>query len=283
MKSIIGIFVLSFVQFTFAQDQALNCRFLITRVAEQFEYLCMLSRVSIDPTAESYTISGQHESGYTDANVKGVLITDCDVPVLTQTLIEQFYEKFPFIVSFEVFNSQLQKIEPGAFAQSKNSDSTKNFWIVFNNLTTIEDGAFDGLRNLETLRIVSSRVETISDGAFRQLERVKRLYLNYNQITDLPRDVLSAMTKLNHFDASNNQLQIINGDLFYNNSELQYIHIDHNPIIAIGRNFFAGLHVFNLITTSRALCVDGTFLYREVAMRGLAKCFENYEELQNQS
>lgn len=283
MKSIIVIFVLGFVQFLTAQHQALNCRFLLTRIAGQYEYICMLSRASIDPTAQSYNIGGQHESGKTDANVKGLLVTDCDVPVFTKTLIEQFYKKFPSIANIEVFNSRLQRIEPGAFAQSKNSDNTRNFWIIFNNLTTIEDGAFDGLRNLEKFKIVSSRVATISEGAFRQLEKVKSFDINYNQITDLPKNVLSAMKFLNSFDVSNNQLQVVDGDIFYSNTELQYIYMSYNPIIAIGRNFFAGLHIFNDISIYKALCVDGSFRYREAAMRGLEKCFVNYEKLKNQS
>lgn len=277
MKKLIAVSVLLLAQLCTGQ---LNCRFLRTRVAEENDYLCMLSRATIDPAAESFTFIGEHESGKTDANIKGVLITDSQAPVLTKALIKSFYERFPNIQYFEVFHSRLQRIEPGAFEQSESALNTKNLVFLFNNLTSIDDGAFDGLRNLELLRIVNSRVETIGDGAFRQLEKVKKLDMKQNSIRTLPKKLLNAMFFLGTVDFSNNLLEVIDGDIFYCNSEVQYIYLSYNEINAIGEDFFAGLHIFNDISIYKNKCVDGTFKYREAAMRGLAICFNNYQSIQ---
>lgn len=238
----------------------------------------MLSRASINPTTKTYTIVGEHEKGKTDETVRGVLITDSDVSILTKNLITQLYNKFPYIQCFEVFHSRLQSIESGAFVH-QGAVNMQNILIAFNNLRTIGDGAFDGIPNLDFLRIVNSGVETISENAFRDLKKLKKLSLQYNRIKELPKDVFKSMFLLGTVDISSNQLQTIDGDIFYNSNELQYMYFSYNQIFAIGGNFFAGMHQFNDISIHNNICVTGSFKYREAAMRGLEKCFENFEKL----
>lgn len=275
MKSLIIILVV--VHQCFSQQAQINCNFLKTRVVEgSTQYLCMVLRGSIDPNAESFNIVGEHQPGLGDGSVRGILITDSDVPVITKALITAFKKKFALITHFEVFHSRLQRVEAGAFVPF---DKLKFMLIAFNNLTNIVDGAFDGLKDLEFLRIINSRVEKISEKAFRDLESVKRFSLEHNNIRELPKNVFISMYNLGSVDISNNELSVIDGDIFYNSNILQYIYLSYNKIVAIGENFFAGMHILNDISINGNLCASGSFKYREAAMRGLQKCFENYAEL----
>lgn len=270
------IFVLVFVHLCVAQHGDLNCRYLRTRVANQNVYICMLSRQYIDPAAQTFTISGEHQSRNTDESVRGILITDCEVPVLSKALMSHLYKKFPLIVNLEVFHSRLQTIEPGVFDLPEASENMMNIHILFNNITVIENGAFDGLRKLDVLKIVSSRVETIEQGAFSHLEKLRKLTLQHNNLKQLPVKLFHAMYLLFYIDISDNQLQIIDGDIFYFNSEIDYIDLSFNEISAIGENIFAGMHQFTDIFIYKNRCVDGTFRFREAAMRALQECFEKY-------
>lgn len=132
MKSGLIIVVLSCVALSCAQS-TLNCRFLRTRIVDTTDYICMLLRVTIDASAEDFIIIGEHESGKADDKMRRILITDSKVSVLTKALMDNFYDKFPRIENFEVFNSPLQNIEPGAFVHA-GANNTKKILMVFNNL-----------------------------------------------------------------------------------------------------------------------------------------------------
>lgn len=116
MKSL--IFVLVLVHLCATQQGPLNCRYLYTDapgVGYGSAYTCVLSRKYINPAEKAFTIVGEHQKGYTDAQVLKIVITDCDVPILTKSLMTAIFEKFPLATHLEVFHSKVQGIEPGTF------------------------------------------------------------------------------------------------------------------------------------------------------------------------
>jgi hypothetical protein len=230
-------------------------------------------------TATSIKFTGTHLSGYSNDRVEGFLITDCDLPIFNAVITDAMYSHFPRIKYVEVFASNVQEIMPGAFKRSANSENILNVHFVFNNISTLADGAFDGLTGVEKFRFVSNRLRNIGEGAFREMKSVKILQMQYNLIKELPKNVFSAMIPLNSIDISYNQIEKIDGEIFDGNEMLQYIYISYNEIYAIGRKFLAGLYQMNSMYAYGNICVSNTFKYREESMRGLEKCFDNYDEL----
>ena len=265
---------------SFSQEAQINCNYLRTRVVYDFgssvQYLCMVLRQTIDPSAKTFSIVGVHQSGQSDGTVKGILITDSNVPLISKALMDTFFTKFPSSTHVEIFHSRLQNIEPSAFTKGI---KVRGMMIAFNNLTTIQDKAFDGLTSLEYLSIVNSRVQVVSEYAFKDLEKLERLSLQYNAIRDLPKNVFRNMYNLGTADISNNELTVIDGDIFYNCNDLQYLYISYNNIYAIGEDLLAGMTMLNSLYMYNNVCVNNSFKYRDASMRGLQKCFENYQNM----
>ena len=264
----------------FSQEAQINCSYLRTRVVYDFgssvQYLCMILRQTIDPSAKTFNIVGEHQSGQSDGTVRGILITDSDVAFISKALMDSLFNKFPATTHVEIFHSRLHNIEPTAFTKGI---KVKGIMIAFNNLTTIQDKAFDGLTSLEYLKIVNSRVQVISEYAFKDLENLEKLNLQHNAIRELPKNVFRNMYKLGTVDISNNELTVVDGDIFYNSNDLQYIYISYNNIYAIGENFLAGMTMLNSLYMFQNVCVDSFFKYRDESMRGLKVCFENYQNM----
>jgi Leucine-rich repeat (LRR) protein len=275
MKSLFVIFIL--IHQCFTQEATINCSFLRTRVVYDFrssiEYSCMVLRQSIDPNATSFKIIGEHTGNLNDGSVRGILITDSQVPFISKALMDAFFDKFKLITHIEVFHSRVERIEPEAFTKGT---EVKAMSIVFNRLKKIEDFAFDGLKKLVFLRIVNSRVEEISENAFRHLEKLESLSLKYNYVKEFPKKLFWAMEKLGMVDISNNDLTRIDGDIFYNSNDLQDIYMSYNRINAVGENVLAGMHILNSFWAYNNDCISGYYKYREESMRALSKCFENY-------
>lgn len=177
----------------------------------------------------------------------------------------------------EVFSSNVQEIVPGSFKGNANSEKLLNVHFLFNNITALDNGTFDGLTSVQSFCFTSNRLKTIAVDAFREMKSVTRVELDYNEINELSNGVFHAMTNLGTINITNHQIEVLDGDLFDGNELLQYIYISNNNIIAIGRRYFAGLFQFNEISAYKNRCVDGTFKYREAAKRGLQKCFDNYD------
>ncbi|KAG5671677.1 hypothetical protein PVAND_001865 [Polypedilum vanderplanki] len=282
MKTFLVSFIIALsCNFSYSQEITIECNFLYTRITDSSTsaYLCMLSKQQISATATSIKFTGNHQSGKTDASVLGFLITDCNVPSFNYVLMDAMHSQFPNIKYIEVFASNVQEIVPGAFNRSANSEKILKVHFLFNNIKTLADGAFSGLTSVENFRFVSNRLQTVSEDAFKGMKSVTRLDLQYNHIKVLPKNVFKSMFLLGSIDISNNLIEVIDGEIFDGNEMLQYIYISYNQIKAIGRRFFAGLYQFNDISAYNNLCVSNTFRYREAAMRGFEKCFDNYDIL----
>lgn len=281
MKQILAIiFIALQCGLSYQEEITLNCKFLRTRVADSSSsYLCMLSKLDIIiPNASGIKFDGVHTAGQGNANVEGFLVTDCNMPIINSVLTSAMYTTFPNIKHIEVFASNVQEIVPGSFAVSENSAKILSTYFFFKNVSSLADGTFDGLTGVKKFTFNSNRLVNVAD-ALRDLKSVTNLKLQDNKFQELPKNVFKTMQFLYSVDISNNQIEILDGEIFDGNEMTQYIYISNNKIVAIGRRFFAGMYQFNDISALNNACVSGTFRYRDAAIRGLEKCFDNYDIL----
>lgn len=282
MKGIFAIaLIASCCRHSFAQEITLECKFVSTLITDRYEssYNCIVSKLQINPNASAISFTGTHGKGKTDASVEGFFITDCDLPIFNSALTAAMYSRFPNVKYVEVFKSNVQEITPGAFKVSENSAKIENVCFRFNNISSLANGAFDGLTGVKKLKLVNNRLTNVIEGAFRDLSSADYVELQYNSLKKLPKNVFRGLSKMTWLDISNNQLEVLDNGIFDGNENLREIVISYNGITAIGRSFLAGLYNFYKIDAITIGCANGYYKYREAAMRGLEKCFNNYDIL----
>jgi hypothetical protein len=84
-------------------------------------YACILAKIT-HLTDESVSITGTHMNENLDDNrVTQIFITDSN----TKYVIPEVFTKFPNAKYFDIFNSKLNFVQPGAFKDGKNIISIK--------------------------------------------------------------------------------------------------------------------------------------------------------------
>ena len=104
---------------------------------------------------------------------------------------------------------------------------------------TIEDGAFDDLRQLRLLDLSNSRLGRVppATGALRSLTR---LNLHGNRIGDLARDAFVGLSELRYLYLSSNGLTTLEEGVFSDQGKLVELYLDWNGITDITRETLRG-------------------------------------------
>ncbi|XP_056005693.1 slit homolog 2 protein-like isoform X2 [Ostrea edulis] len=129
--------------------------------------------------------------------------------------------------ALHLYNNQLTTIGNGAFEGLSN---LQTLYLFSNQLTTIGNGAFEGLSNLQTLILGYNQLTTIENGAFEGLSNLQELNLGYNQLTTIENGAFEGLSNLQTLFLDNNQLTTIENGAFEGLSNLQTLPIDRNPL-----------------------------------------------------
>jgi Leucine-rich repeat (LRR) protein len=95
----------------------------------------------------------------------------------------------------------------------------------FCELTKIELGAFNGLKNLKYLSMLGNGISEIIPGTFEEINRVLILDLSYNIIEHLKSGVFSGLVNLRAIGLQGNNLQYLHPDTFLGLSKSQGLQI----------------------------------------------------------
>lgn len=255
----------------------MTCRF-----DEDSTYYCAILKENIPSTVNSFKILGEHENTFLDDDkVNKLLIFDCNLPVLTSEFISAFLLKFKNIRVMEISYSEVDEIQPGAFSSAAKLElGIYRLEFLFNNLEYLRSGAFDGLEDLTTLDIRSSKLTYIQEGAFRSLRKLESLSLTRGRLQTLEPKIFQNLRKLKWISLDENQLKVLHGGLFDNNEGLKSVSLSTNRIEAVDPKLFRGLYRLKTIYLALNLCYSGANSFsREESVVKLSKCFENYEKL----
>ena len=97
------------------------------------------------------------------------------------------------------------------------------------------------LESITTMTIVSAGISSLSEGDFRGLSNLQELYLGYNEISTLPVGIFSGLSNLQYLDLSLNEISTLPLGIFSGLSNLQWLYLGYNEISTLPVGIFSGL------------------------------------------
>ena len=143
--------------------------------------------------------------------------------------------------------------------------SSGNWFSLAPDITTLKPGDFDGLTNLESLRLGATELRSLSAstfdklttltllnlsgnkfsslpaGIFDKLTNLKTLSLNRNELGTLPTGIFNKLTNLKTLNLSSNQFSSLPAGLFDQLTNLTYLNLLENPLRSIPDGYFDNL------------------------------------------
>ncbi|KAK2571751.1 Immunoglobulin superfamily containing leucine-rich repeat protein, partial [Acropora cervicornis] len=135
-------------------------------------------------------------------------------------------EKQRFLASWILVETQLSNVPQNAFNGLSNLETIK---IHRNPLSRIDGNAFKGLSRLEDFLATKNNLHTLPDGIFSDLVNLKMLKLGHNKITSISSNLLSGLRKLEFLSMPNNKISHVSETAFDSvASSLLTLHLKHN-------------------------------------------------------
>ncbi|XP_050539406.1 protein artichoke [Daktulosphaira vitifoliae] len=139
----------------------------------------------------------------------------------------------------DVSRNNIGIISPGTFMSLK---KLKVLNLSVNMLRNIEDDAFDGLANLESLSLEDNNILLIPVTALNKLPRLSKLRLDYNRIAALSSSILRGMADmLTELGLSRNVIRELPSDVFQDFKKLKVLDLGGNLLLSIEPTMFSGL------------------------------------------
>ena len=129
-------------------------------------------------------------------------------------------------------------------------------------IASIENGAFEGLANLEALFIDRSQLTRIDNGDLAGLSNLQHLGLEYNQITSIECGAFKGLAELEVLELLSNRLTNIQAGAFDELASLQSLSLNSNTIAQLEPRSFEDLSSLRSLWVSRneiATLASGTF------------------------
>jgi Leucine-rich repeat (LRR) protein len=140
--------------------------------------------------------------------------------------------------SLHLFNNRITSLENGNFQGLTNLQTLD---LEANQITSIESGDFQGLTNLQTLRLAFNQIPSLESGAFQGLSNLRALGLPGNQIPSLESGAFQGLSNLRGLSLSENQITSLDSGAFQGLSNLQTLYLQDNHITSLESRAFEGL------------------------------------------
>lgn len=117
-----------------------------------------------------------------------------------------------------------------------------------NNLTVITKLDFSGLKHLRVLHLMENQISNVERGALDDLKELERLRLNKNRLTQIPELLFQKNEALSRLDLSENAIQVIPRRAFRGAADLKNLQLDKNHISCIEEGAFRALRSLEVLT-----------------------------------
>lgn len=238
-------------------------------------YTCQLADITVTENSNLF-IGGQHLPGRTNNDVEVVNVVNSNIPFI----ITELFTTFPNLAQYRILAGGLTKINSGDFT---NANKLRIFFASNNpKLVVLEEKAFVGASNLQSLELINSPIETLNEGAFSGLSVLVKLSVENALIREIPAEIFASLTQLQFVSLSNNRLESLSGKLFANNPRIRFLQFSNNQIKAIERNFFDNIQDLSSLNVQGNRCANQWFtvdIVRTIKLvkESLSECFNNFD------
>lgn len=147
----------------------------------------------------------------------------------------------------DLWKNEISRIERKAFSDLKQLKTLK---LIYNELTEIRGGTFDGLPAMEYLWLSSNKIETIENDALN-LPSLTLLNLDSNRLKRISDVVFNRLPKLSMLSLEQNELEHI-GRSLYRLKKIDNINLYDNRIQDIDLNEFSKLPLLRKLEMGRS-------------------------------
>jgi Leucine-rich repeat (LRR) protein len=191
-------------------------------------YYCQLpydgAIISVTTENEAITVSGIHNPGKTNDDLKLFAVTTPNVMNFVPTKIS---ESFKNIQTFQLNDVKLTTLTTNAFTNCMNLEI---IFIVDNNFPVLPASFAEACVNLKELHFYQNWIQTVDKNAFKGLVNLKILQLSKNSFVSLDPLTLTHTPHLQSIEAQFNELTSIHPDLFSAQTELTLLNFYQNKI-----------------------------------------------------
>ncbi|XP_070501610.1 uncharacterized protein [Chironomus tepperi] len=258
-------------QFTYGQSSNANCVYGI-RYFKNLSYInpykpyyyCYLRANLQSAGNEVTTISGQHNSGYTDDYVSNLYIPN-DSSINRFTSI--FCQKFKNLEIIES-TADIQSIDGNSLEKCENLDileikgtrvnyipsellirnsKLSGIFLWNNHITALPENLFSSKKNLKILNLQQNQIEYLPSNIFNSLTELHELVLNNNKLQLIDTKWFRNLSSLKKLVLGENQIAEIPDKSFEFMTNLEELHLHKNRIKLLNPNSFVGLHNLKIL------------------------------------
>ena len=113
--------------------------------------------------------------------------------------------------------------------------------IILRSISSLSEGDFSGLSDLQQLYLGSNDISTLPVGIFSGLSNLQQLWLNRNEISTLPSDIFSGLSNLQELRLNNNEISTLPAGIFSGLSSLEELYLEGNDLSMLPVGIFSGL------------------------------------------
>ena len=113
--------------------------------------------------------------------------------------------------------------------------------LSYDNLSSLPEGIFQGLSNLQELDLYNNNLSSLPQGIFQGLSNLQGLNLNRNNLSSLPQGIFQGLSNLQTLSLADNNLSSLPQGIFQGLSNLQGLFLDENNLSSLPQGIFQGL------------------------------------------
>ncbi|XP_070504113.1 uncharacterized protein [Chironomus tepperi] len=189
-------------------------------------YYCYLNTNKEGSVNTVTTINGQHDSGYTDDDVRMLYIRKGNN---INTISSIFCQKFRNLL----YIGSVAKINTFDGNSLENCENLDNLDLKGTQLNYIPNNLLTRNSKLSQIYLTGSQITTLPRNLFISQNNLKKLYLQENQIEYLPSNIFNPLIELEELSLQNNKLQSIDTKWFTNLGDLKKLYLSENPIAEV--------------------------------------------------
>ena len=143
-----------------------------------------------------------------------------------------------------LYDNNLSSLPEGIF---RGLNNLEQLWLWGNNLSSLPAGIFRGLNNLEVLDLAYNHLSSLPEGIFRGLNNLEQLWLWGNNLSSLPAGIFRGLNNLEVLDLDDNNLRSLPAGIFRGLNNLEKLWLEKNNLRSLPAGIFRGLNNLALL------------------------------------